>query len=337
MLYRWVQNSNNYFKKMLTSHGYHYKVFKMTVSNSRKRPFIKQMMDQRWLLLLSVPFVVWLIIFRYIPLAGWLMAFQDYKPQLSIFNQAWVGLKHFQDLFKAPLFYQALQNTLGMSFLGLIFGFTTSIGFALLLNELRFLPFKRFTQTVSYLPHFVSWVITANIVTSMLALSGPVNSVLVSIGIIPEPINFMAKTELFWWIVVLADVWKEMGWGAIIYLAAMTGIDSQIYEAAEIDGVTRIQKIWHITLPGIAPTIVILLVLSIGNIINIGLERQFLLSNAMTLPKARTLDYYALQYGIGLFRYSFGTAIGIFRSVVSIALLFLANYAARKSGVGRIF
>jgi putative aldouronate transport system permease protein len=309
----------------------------MLVTNTHKQPFIRQMMDQRWLLLLSVPFVLWLIVFRYIPLAGWIMAFQDYKPHLGIFDQKWMGLKHFQDLFKARLFYQSLQNTLGMSFLGLIFGFTTSIGFAVLLNELRFLPFKRFTQTVSYLPHFVSWVVAANIVTAMLALSGPVNGLLISMKIVSEPINFMVKPELFWWIVVLADVWKEMGWGAIIYLAAMTGIDSQIYEAAEIDGVTRWQKIWHVTLPGIIPTIVILLVLSIGNIINVGFERQLLLGNAIVFPKGVTLDWYALRYGIEQTRYSFGTAIGIFRSGVSIILLFLANYVARKTGVGRVF
>jgi putative aldouronate transport system permease protein len=286
---------------------------------------------------MSVPFVIWLAVFRYIPLVGWIMAFQDYKPHLGFLNQTWVGLKHFNDLFRAPLFYRALQNTLGMSVLGLVFGFTTSIGFAVLLNELRFLSFKRFTQTVSYLPHFVSWVVVANIVSSLLSISGPVNEIFVSFKIFSEPVNFMIKPEYFWWIVVFADIWKEMGWGAIIYLAAMAGIDSQIYEAAEIDGVNRFQKIWFITLPGISSTIIILLVLSIGNIINIGFEKQFLLGNAVTATKALVLDKYALDFGIGLFRYSYGTAIGIFKSVVSIILLFLANYLAKKSGSGKLF
>jgi putative aldouronate transport system permease protein len=286
---------------------------------------------------MSVPFVLWLIIFKYIPLAGWAMAFQDFRPHLGVFNQAWVGLKHFRDLFNSPLFYQALQNTIGMGVLQLVFGFVTALGFAILLNELRFIPYKRFTQTVSYLPHFVSWVVTANIVTSMLSLSGPVNELLLNMKIITEPINFMSKPEYFWWLVTFADVWKEMGWNAIIYLAAMTGIDSQIYEAAEIDGANRLQKIWYVTLPGISTTIFILLILNIGNLINIGFEKQFLLGNAVTATKALVLDKYALDFGIGLFRYSFGTAIGIFKSVISIILLLLANYLVKKSGKGKLF
>jgi putative aldouronate transport system permease protein len=286
---------------------------------------------------MSVPFVIWLAVFKYVPLVGWIMAFQDYKPHLGFLNQTWVGLKHFHDLFRAPLFYRALQNTLGMSVLGLVFGFTTSIGFAILLNELRFLSFKRFTQTVSYLPHFVSWVVVANIISSLLSITGPINEIFISFKIFSEPVNFMIKPDYFWWIVVFSDIWKEMGWSAIIYLAAMSGIDSQIYEAAEIDGVNRFQKIWYITLPGISSTIIILLVLSIGNIINIGFEKQFLLGNAVTATKALVLDKYALDFGIGLFRYSYGTAIGIFKSVVSIILLFFANYLAKRSGAGRLF
>jgi putative aldouronate transport system permease protein len=171
----------------------------------------------------------------------------------------------------------------------------------------------------------------------MLSVTGPINELLVYLKVVAEPVNFMTKTEYFWWLVVFADVWKEMGWGAIIYLAAMTGIDAQIYEAAELDGVNRLQKVWYITLPGIMPTIIILLILSVGNIINIGFERQFLLGNAVTAPKALVLDKYALDYGIGLFRYSYGTAIGIFKSVVSIILLLFANYTAKKSGQGRLF
>ena len=265
------------------------------------------------------------------------MAFQDYKPHLGFFQQTWVGLKYFFELFKAPLFYQALQNTLGMSILGLVFGTVSALGFAILLNELRYLSFKRFTQTVSYLPHFVSWVVTANIVTSLLSINGPINEILVSFNIIKEPVNVMIKPEYFWWVVVISDIWKETGWNAIIYLAAMTGIDSQVYEAAEIDGANRIQKIFYITLPGISTTILILLILNIGNLINIGFEKQMLLGNAVTATKALVIDKYALDYGIGLFRYSFGTAIGIFKSVVSIILLLSANYLIKKSGMGKLF
>jgi putative aldouronate transport system permease protein len=297
----------------------------------------RRLYEQRYLLLLSVPFVIWLIIFRYIPLAGWLMAFQDFKPHLGFFKQTWVGFKQFRDLFNAPLFYQALQNTIGMGVLGLVFGTVSALAFAILINEVCFLTFKRFTQTVSYLPHFVSWVITANIVTSLLSITGPVNELLLSLRIISEPVNVMIKPEYFWWLVVFTDMWKETGWNAIIYLAAMTGIDSQVYEAADIDGANRVQKIWFITLPGISGTIIILLIMSIGNLINIGFEKQFLLGNAVTQTKAMVLDKYALDFGIGLFRYSYGTAIGIFKSVVAIILLFFANYLAKKSGRGKLF
>jgi putative aldouronate transport system permease protein len=265
------------------------------------------------------------------------MAFQDFKLQLGWFRSPFVGLKHFIELFKAPLFYRALQNTLGMSALLLVFGTFMAITFAVLLNELRYLPFKRFTQTVSYLPHFVSWVVVASIITQMLAITGPVNELLLSLGWVKAPTNVMIKPEYFWGIVVISDIWKEMGWNAIIYLAAMAGIDSQIYEAAEIDGVNRFQKIFYVTLPGIKGTIIILLILSIGNILNIGFERQFMLQNAVTAPKAFVLDYYALTYGIQMFRFSFGTAIGIFKSVVCIIMLFIANTIAKKADAGRLF
>jgi putative aldouronate transport system permease protein len=302
----------------------------------RRKSWLRRAFDQRYLLLMSVPFMVWLVIFKYVPLSGWAMAFQDYKPQFGFFRQAFVGLTHFKALFAARQFYLALQNTLGMSVLGLIFGFTTSITFAILLNELRVLRFKRFTQTISYLPHFVSWVIVANIVTNILSPSGPVNELLVSWGILKEPYNFLIQRDLFWWIVVFSDVWKETGWNAIIYLAAITGIDAAIYEAAEIDGVNRLQKIWYITLPGIKSTITILLIMSVGNIINIGFEKQMLLGNSVVSAKSLVLDKYALDYGIGLFRYSFGTAIGIFKSVVSIILLICANAAAKRIGEDRL-
>jgi putative aldouronate transport system permease protein len=305
--------------------------------NAKSKPLGRHLFEQRFLLLLSVPFIIWLLIFCYIPLIGWLMAFQDYRPQLGWFGSPWVGLKHFIDLFRAPLFYRSLQNTLAMSFLMLVFGTVTAISFAVLLNELHHLTFKRFTQTISYLPHFVSWVVVSAIITQMLAISGPVNELLLSLGILKEPSNVLIKPEYFWYIVTFADIWKEMGWNAIIYLAAMAGIDAQIYEAAEIDGVNRFQKIWHVTLPGIKSTIAILLILSIGNIINTGFERQFLLSNAVTAPKALVLDYYALNYGIGMFRYSFGTAIGVFKSLVSIILLVSANWIAKKTGMGKIY
>nr|WP_073201328.1 ABC transporter permease subunit [Gracilibacillus kekensis] len=302
-----------------------------------QKGFWNRMSKQKALLLMSFPFVIWLVIFKYIPVAGWVMAFQDYKAQFSIFDQEWVGFKHFKDLFNEPMFYRALENTLGMGILSLVFGTLFAIAFALLLNEVRFLTLKKWTQTISYLPHFVSWVIVANIVITMLSPEGIVNNLLVSIGLLDSPINFMAKPDMFWGIVTAADVWKETGWNAIIYLAAMAGVDPQLYEAAKVDGASRWRQMWHITLPSIRPVIIVLLILNIGNLINIGFEKQMLLGNNIVAEKALVIDLYALDYGIGMFRYSFGTAIGIFKSVISIILILICNGFAKRIGEGRVF
>lgn len=294
----------------------------------------KKLKDQKVLIMMALPLVIWLIVFCYVPLFGWIMAFQDYKPALGVLGSPWVGLKHFKALFEDELFYRALINTLGMGGLGIVFGTASSIALALLLNELRFTTFKKFTQTVSYLPHFVSWVIVANIVTTMLSTNGALNELLLSLHIIDTPIQFMSDPNKFWYIVTFSDVWKEMGWNAIIYLAAMVSIDKEMYEAAWVDGASRFKQMIHITLPSIKPIILILLILSIGNLINIGFEKQMLLGNNIVADKALVLDKYALDYGIGMFRYSYGTAIGIFKSVVSIILIFIFNNIAKKSGNG---
>jgi putative aldouronate transport system permease protein len=266
-------------------------------------------LQQKYLYLMSLPFVVWLIIFSYVPIWGWITAFQNYKPKDSIFNQKWVGFENFIELFQDERFYLVLRNTLAMSIMGLIVSFTVPVIFALLLNEMKGQFFKRSVQTISYLPHFVSWVVVAGLITKMLSTDGgAVNQLLMSIGLIDAPIQFMAKGELFWGIVTFSDLWKEMGWNSIIFLAAMSGIDPELYEASTVDGAGRFRKMWHITLPGI-----------------IGFEKQFLLGNPLVVDYAEVLDLYALKYGIQMSRYSFGTAIGIFNSVVSILLVLLAN------------
>ncbi|ADZ82742.1 ABC transporter permease [Cellulosilyticum lentocellum] len=306
------------------------------VGTIKKMTVWSRMKEQKYLIAMSAPFVIWVIIFKYLPLTGWAMAFQDYKPQLGITKSPWVGLKHFKVLFKEEQFYQALQNTLGMSILAIVFSTIFSISFALLLNELRSLKFKRLIQTISYLPHFVSWVVVANIVGQILAPTGTINEILMNLHIINTPINFLAKPSMFWGIVTASDLWKETGWNAIIYLAAITGIDMQLYEAAKVDGANRWQQIKNITLPGIKATAIILLIMSIGNLINIGFEKQYLLGNNTVAAKSLVLDKYALDYGIGMVRYSYGTAIGMFKSVVGIVLIFIANTLAKKSGEGRL-
>lgn len=297
----------------------------------KKKLTWKIIKQQKLLIIMSIPFVIWLAIFAYTPLLGWIVAFQDYRPQNGFLGSDWVGLQHFTALFNDSLFYRALRNTIGMGGLGLIFGTGTAISFALLLNELRFTRFKKFTQTVSYLPHFVSWVVVANLVTTMLSNTGVVNNILQFLNLTDSPINFMARPDMFWGIVTGAEVWKSTGWNAIIYLAAMTSISEEMYEAAHVDGANRFQKMWHITLPSIKPIIIILMIMSIGNIINIGFERQMLLGNNIVADAAIVIEKYALDYGIGMFRYSFGTAIGIFKSVISIVLIFTFNTIAKKT------
>lgn len=298
-------------------------VSRKKISNRRK--FWKTFWDQRYLYLMSMPFVLWVFVFHYLPVWGWTMAFQDFRPGVAIFQQEWVGFKHFIELFSDERFYRVLRNTLAMSIMALVAGFTFPIFFALMLNELRRQLFKRTVQTISYLPHFVSWVVAAGIVTSILSTDGIVNELLLTFQAVDEPVQFMAKETWFWWIVTLADLWKEFGWNSIIFLAAMAGVHPHLYEAAKVDGAGRFRQMWHITLPGIRPTFIIVLILSIGNLIRIGFEKQFLLGNAMVIDYAEVLELYALNYGIDLARFSYGTAIGIFSSVVSIILLFIAN------------
>lgn len=296
------------------------------------RSMWKKIISQRYLFLMSMPFVVWVIVFAYIPIWGWIMAFQNYKPSASktMFQHDWVGLKHFKDLFQDEQFYLVLRNTLGMSIFGLMISFVLTILFALLLNEVKNVVFKRLVQTFSYLPHFVSWVIVASMVIEMISYSGVFNNALMAIGIIDKPIQFLAKPQYFWWIVIFSTIWKEIGWNAIIYLSAISGIDPSLYEAATVDGANRYRKIWHVTLPGIMPTVMVMLIISIGGLMNTGFERQMLLGNALVLERADVLDWYVLRQGIEAGRYSFGTAVGIFKSIVSLVLVLSANALSKR-------
>ncbi|WP_239004749.1 ABC transporter permease [Paenibacillus tepidiphilus] len=297
----------------------------------RKSGFWKSVVQQKYLYLMSLPFVIWVFIFSYLPLWGWTMAFQNYKPAKSFGEQKWVGLDNFKELFSDDRFYLVLRNTLAMSGLGLVFGFVVPILFAVLLNELKGSLFKRTVQTVSYLPHFVSWVVVGGLVYKMLAIEGGgVNDLLLWLNIIDEPIQFMAQPKMFWGIVTVSDLWKETGWNAIIYLAAITGIDKELYEAAKVDGAGRIKQMFHITLPGIRTTITVLLIMSIGHMVSTGFEKQFQLTNSLLTDYSEVLDLYALNYGIKIARFSYGTAISMFTSVVSVILLLIANGVSKK-------
>ncbi len=298
----------------------------------------KEMKKQKELILLSIPFLIYVVIFNYGPLFGWVMAFQNYKPAKGFWNSPWVGLDKFKQLFTNDVFLGVIRNTFAMSFINLVFGFVFSIAFALLLNEVKNVAGKKFVQTVSYLPHFLSWVIVVGLVFQVVSMeTGIINQVLMALHIVDKPINFLSEPKYYWWIVGFTNVWKETGWGSIIYLAAITAINPELYEAAAIDGAGRFKQMLHITLPGIKSTIFILLIINIGNILNSGFDMQYLLTNGLVQKVSQTIDIYVIKYGISLADYSLATAAGVFKSLVSILLIFIANQFAKAAGEERLF
>jgi putative aldouronate transport system permease protein len=300
--------------------------------------FLKLLVQQRVLVLMTLPFVIWLIIFKYIPLWGWTIAFQNFKPAKSFSDQKWVGLKQFEFMFQDDKFLLVLRNTLAMSLINFVLGFVTAIILALLLNELRIVLFKRIVQTISYLPHFISWVVAATIIqTALSADGGIINVLLMKAGLIHEPVLWLGEGKYFWSIMGASEVWKNIGWNTIIYLAAMTTIDTAQYEAAEIDGAGRLQRIWHVTLPGIKPVIIVLIILSLGQILETGFEPQYLLGNGLNIDYSENLEIFILKYGMSLGNYSLSVAAGIFKTVISIILLFSANQLAKRFGQERLF
>ncbi|MCI8316123.1 MAG: sugar ABC transporter permease [Lachnospiraceae bacterium] len=300
-----------------------------------KQKFSWQLMfKQRYLLLMSVPFVIWLIIFKYVPLWGWTMAFQDVRPKtfaVPVWERDFVGFDNFSKAFTDRLFKQTMINTIGTSILGILLGTVCAIIFALMLNEIRFIKFKKVTQTISYLPHFVSWVVIASIAKMVLNDGGMLDT------LFNTRLKLMStNSPVFWVVVCFINVWKEMGWDAVVYLSAMAGIDAGLYEAAKVDGAGRLKRIWHITLPGIKPTIVVLLIMSIGSTLNVGMERQMLLSNGIVQDHAMVLSWFSYLRGIGNSNYGVGTAIGMFQSLVGISLLLIANKIAGLLGESKL-
>lgn len=293
--------------------------------------FIKYMKQNYLLYLLLLPGIVYLIIFKYIPMGGIIIAFKDYKFTQGIFGSEWIGFENFRLLFESRDFYRVLFNSLYLSFLQLLFEFPAPIIVAILLNEIRHTAFKRVTQTIMYLPHFISWVVLAGMIINFLSPAGGwVNQLIGLFG--HEPINFLLKADYFRTIIITAEVWKGVGWGTIIYLAAMTSIDPSLYEAATIDGAGRFQKIRFITLPGIANTIVILLVLKLGHILNNGFEQIFLLYTPATYAVADVFETYTYRIGLMSGRFSYATAVGLFKSVVGTVLILGSNRVARLFG-----
>lgn len=297
----------------------------------------RMVVRQKQLIIMAIPFVIYGFIFYYYPLAGWTMAFQKYKPAAA--DQMWIAWDKFKFLFSSNEFMMVFRNTVAMSVINLVFSLVFAIGFALLLNEVKSLRGKKVVQTISYLPHFLSWIIVAGIVSDVLAMeTGIVNDILTKTNLISNSINFFATPKYFWWIIAFAVVWKETGWNSIIYLAAMTSINPDLYEAASIDGAGRFKKMLHITLPGIKSTIFVLLIINLGMIMNSGFEAQYLLGRDLTKATSYVIDVFVLNncFGAGV-DFSLGTAAGIFKSVVSIILIFVANQVAKVAGEERLF
>ena len=306
-------------------------------SKKKKRNITwKEMKKQKVLLIWSFVIVIYGVIFCYLPLAGWVMAFQNYKPKDGLFHSAFIGLAKFKQLFSDTTFLRVIRNTLGMGVINLVVTFIMAIVFAILLNEVKSNGGKKVVQTISYLPHFLSWIIVTGILHDALSSTGIINELLLKFHLLDQPLNFFAHPKFFWPIVAFANVWKETGWNAIIYLSAITAIDPSLYEAANIDGAGRWARIRYVTLPGIKPTIMILLLMNVGNVLNAGFEIQYLLGNGLVKSVSETIDIYVLKWGISQNDFAIGTAAGIFKSFVSIVLIIIANQIAKKNGEERL-
>lgn len=308
------------------------------VQQVKKRSFWNVFWDQRYLMVLVLPVALWMFVFNYIPMLGLVISFKEYNPYLGplkgFIESPWVGMNNFVEAFSDKYFLYSLWNTIMYSILNLIVGFPFPIIFAILLNEIINTRYKKFVQTVSYLPHFISWVFVVGFIYIIFSVdSGMVNGLLLKLNLISEPIPFLATPRFVPPLIVITNVWKSFGWNSIIYIAAITNIDPTMYEAATVDGAKRFAKIWYITLPSIKPTIVILLIFSIGGLIsaNFGLfEQMYLLSNSMIQDATEIVDTYTYKMGIVLSRYSYATAVGLFRSVAAVILLSGANFISKK-------
>lgn len=291
---------------------------------------VTKLWEQRYLQLMILPGIIWMIVFNYIPMGGLVIAFKKFKITEPISAAPWVGFKYFKEFLQDSNFTSIMTNTLGISLLKLIIGFPLPIIFALLLNEIKGTRFKKLTQTISYLPHFLSWVVLGGILITWLSKDGVINDFLVATHLIKEPISFLGDPDYFWWIALISDTWKELGWSAIIYLAAIAGVDQQMYEAATVDGATKLQKIKSITIPCITGTIAIMLILQVSALLNSNFDQILILKNQINVARSQVIDTYVYQVGMTMGKYSYATAVGLFKSIIALMLLLIANKTCKK-------
>jgi len=301
----------------------------------RIRRTLKEMRKHYWLYILCAPGVLWFIVFRYVPMWGVLVAFQDFNIHLGFWESEWVGLVHFQRFFSSGAFTRLVGNTLIISFLNFPFAFPAPIFLALMLNELRCQRFKRSIQTLIYIPNFISWVIIASMTFMLLSHGGPINGILRMLGL--DTVAFLTEVHTFRYIIVLQTIWRGAGWGTIIFLAALTGVDLEQYEAAIVDGAGRWKQVWHITLPALRGTIVILLILQMGQSMQAGFDQLFLMGNAGNRAVSDVLDVFVFREGIVQGNFSYTAAVGLFQSVINLILVVAANKFAKIMGESGIF
>jgi len=295
----------------------------------RKKTLANRVWKMRWFYVLMLPGLIYFIVYKYIPMWGLLMAFQDYMPATGITGSEWVGLKHFISFFSSDGFYTLFKNTLMISIGSLVFSFPIPIILALLLNEVHHNVYKRTVQTLLYLPHFLSTVVICSLAYTMFSMEdGVVNNIIQWFGF--ERLNILMNSDTYRALYIGTGIWQNAGWGTIIYLAALAGVDIQMYEAASIEGASRLQRVWYITLPSILPVIMVTLILRLGDILEVGVEKTLLLSNAMNRDVAEVFDSYVYNRGIVSGQYSYGAAVGLFKSAVGLILVLSANWLSKK-------
>ncbi len=298
--------------------------------NATIRGLLRSVGRNKMIYMMMIPGILWAVVFCYIPMYGVIIAFKDYTPALGFFGSPWAGFKHFDAFFNKD-FLRIMRNTLLISGGTLLVGFPAPILFALLVTSIRNVALRKTIQTVSYVPHFVSWVVVAAICFIFFApTSGHINVLLRNIGLISDSIGFLENGPMFIVMLIIVNVWKSTGFSAIIYFAAIAGVDAQLYEAAIIDGARPLQRIRYVTIPSILPTITVMLVLSVSGILNAGFEQQMVMANDLVWRWADVIDTYSYRYGLSKLRYSFGTAIGLFKAAVALALLMGSNSFMRR-------
>lgn len=289
------------------------------------------------LLFMALPLMALVILFSYVPLFGWIYSLFDYRPGISLWKCDFVGLEYFK-LFLTDKYdmYRVMKNTIVFALIGYLVSPLPML-FAILLNEVKCAPYKKVVQTISTMPNFVSWVIVYSLMFTIFSTDGLFNEILMNMGLIEQPTNVLADASAVYWFQTLLGQWKNLGWSSIVYLAAISGIDQEMYEAASIDGANRLQSTWHITIPSLMPTYIVLLLLSIGNFVSVGFDQYFVFKNNVTSVNIEVLDVYVYRIGLMNADYSYGVAIGIMKSVVSITLLFIANFISKKVRGNSIF